>query len=242
MKGRPIGIALTLAVITACGGPPRLQPSPGAQLAPGDPDAAVASAAGIDLTAWPDRWRGHPTNLALEVTPILVRIENNSTEPLELRFTHFNLDNPANVDFSPIPPFNIEETVSVPVRPADFALSGFRVAPYLRGYYPSLGYYGHPFFFDRVYYDRMSTAWVPVELPTADMVSMALPEGILDPGGVATGFVYFEDVSDDPAEVALEFDLVTPRTGMANGMPEGSPNGELGGRMRGTIRIPFMVR
>lgn len=35
-----------------------------------------------------------------------------------------------------------------------------------------------------------------VDLPSVDMLQKALPEGVLDPGGRITGFVYFEELRD----------------------------------------------
>jgi hypothetical protein len=39
------------------------------------------------------------------------------------------------------------------------------------------------------------------------MLRQALPEGVLEPGGVATGFVYFQHLSGDTGRVALRAEL-----------------------------------
>jgi hypothetical protein len=225
MKRRAIGIAMTFVLLAACGGqPPTLTPAPGTQPAPDDREGATAEAAGVRLTAWAQRWTGEPQTLETEVTPLLIRLENNSQQQLAVRFGQFNLQNREGGDFSAIPPFNIDETVTEPLEVSGFTMSGFWVAPYLGGYYRGLRGFRDPFLLDRLYYERLRPLWQTVNLPTGDMVRLALPEGVIDPGGVAMGFVYFEDVSDDPAEVTLDFELITP-------------SGENFGR----VQIPFRV-
>src|SRR5690606_39999279 len=62
MNIRPGGVLLGIA-LSACAAPPSLVPGPGAVLVPGDPDAAVARDAGVQVTAWADRWNGDPRTL-----------------------------------------------------------------------------------------------------------------------------------------------------------------------------------
>jgi hypothetical protein len=70
-------------------------------------------------------------------------------------------------------------------------------------------------------------ALVEIELPTADMISMALPEGVLDPAGRITGFLYFEDVEDlDIASVDFTINLINADSGT----------------QFGTVRLPFVVQ
>jgi hypothetical protein len=53
-----------------------------------------------------------------------------------------------------------------------------------------------------------------MKLPTADMIHKALPEGVLEPGGKVTGFLYFEDVKTDKNDKAtFTTDLVNAATG-----------------------------
>ncbi len=59
------------------------------------------------------------------------------------------------------------------------------------------------------------------------MISMAMPEGVLEPGGSIAGFLYFEDVEDtDIQQVDFTVALVDADT------EEGI----------GTARIPFVVQ
>jgi len=57
------------------------------------------------------------------------------------------------------------------------------------------------------------------------MIQRALPEGVIEPGGHAMGFIYFQQLDRDAGTLTLTFDVVDGRSGA-------SP---------GTIRIPFVA-
>jgi len=87
--------------------------------------------------------------------------------------------------------------------------------------------YGGAFPFDRGYYGEYYGQFLGfghIELPTGDMIQQAAPEGVLEPGGRISGFVYFERVFD-VVRVAFVAQLVA-----------------VGGQDLGTIQIPFMRR
>ena len=207
---------------TACGGYPELVPGPGAQPAPDMRGGAMAEYAGVRMSAAGDRWTGFPRRISGEVTPILVRLENNGTKPLAIRYQLFEFVHPDAKKFEAIPPFDIDETVEEPVD-IGYPASRFYVAPYLRGWYRYDPYWD-PFYFDRSWYGTRYTVWQRIELPSADMIRMALPEGVLEPGGVVEGFVYFEHLRHDDEQATLSLNLVTP-----------------GGENFGRIQIPFTV-
>ena len=64
------------------------------------------------------------------------------------------------------------------------------------------------------------------QLPTGAMVQKALPEGVLEPGGRVTGFLYFEDI-----DVGKD-DRATFVTDLVNAS---------GGETVGAIRIPLEI-
>ena len=68
---------------------------------------------------------------------------------------------------------------------------GFYVAapygPYYRGFPPWPGTF--PFAYG--YYDNYYPYW-PQSLPTTDMLSKTLPEGVVDNGGKVAGFLFFQ--------------------------------------------------
>jgi hypothetical protein len=91
---------------------------------------------------------------------------------------------------------------------------------YRRGWGHGYPFYD-PFFYDDYYYPIQ----VRVPLPTGDMVAMALPETVVEPGGRAEGFLYFERGWRDAAAVNFTARLVDA----GSGAPVA------------TIAIPFVV-
>jgi hypothetical protein len=73
--------------------------------------------------------------------------------------------------------------------------------------------------FDWAYYDRYYPVW-SVSLPTEDMLEMAIPEGVLEPQGRISGFLYFPRVNPDAERVVFQAALVSARTGEEFGAVE----------------------
>ena len=223
MRGRwsyAIGLAL---LATACSQQSELIPGPGALPAPHLAGGAMAEVAGIRVSAAGDAWRGEPSSLEAEVTPVLVRIENNSSHQMVIRYQLFEFEN-VQRNYEAIPPYDTEATTVQAVAVPAYTLRSFAVAPYLSRYYSRMRAWATPFRYDPAWYSGRYTVWQQVQMPTGDMLRMALPEGVLDPGGVAEGFVYFERITENHPQVSLNMDLMTPV-----------------GQNFGTIRIPFQV-
>lgn len=222
-----LAVALCAAVVavslSGCASTPELVPASGAQPAPPGPGkGAVAEVRGVRVIARSDAWSGFPPDLE-RVTPILVTIENDGAVPLRIRYNEFALVAPATgARFAAIPPFDIRGVEVEPV--TSLGYSGFWVAPYYAPYYPRLRPYYGAFPFDDFYYDQYYPTWVDIELPTGDMIQKALPEGVLDPGGRVTGYLYFQNVKRDAGLVEFTQELVSAE-----------------GRDIGTVRIPFEV-
>lgn len=159
--------------------------------------------AGVEVTAAVEEWRGEPTRLT-EVVPVLVTVDNGSGESIRLRYEDFALRSPSGERFVALPPFDIDARQAEPIRYA-YPYDGFYVAPHLRSFFPYMSpYHGH-FLHDRAFFHSYHPRFVRYELPTADMVQKALPEGVLEPGGKVTGFLYFdEDVEDEDLVEELE--------------------------------------
>ena len=64
-----------------------------------------------------------------------------------------------------------------------------------------------------LYWERFVPVMRTVDLPTFDMLRKALPEGVLEPGGRLSGFVYFEDVGPGVERVELRADFENADTG-----------------------------
>jgi hypothetical protein len=206
-------------LLTACATPPRLVPAPGAErVAPGG-TIAVSSAEGVTMTVDPDGWRGN-VRIDNAVTPIHVKIENKSGRKLLIRYSDYAMVAADGERYAALPPYEVRGSVAdptlarryPPVDPLGFTYDGFYVAPFYRLMYPSLSVYdAHAFHMDPRYYDRYSYwARTTVELPTAEMLRFALPEGVLDEGGLLAGFIYFEKVDSElqPPEVAFQANIV----------------------------------
>lgn len=212
--------------------------------------AAVAEANGVRLVADGDSWRGNPSNLENIVTPVQVRIENQSGRPLRIQYKDFVLVGASHFQYAALSPFQLREEGLTAVGGSGYrgnvALSfgvgyggwGWRHGPFSRGHVwagapwswgPGWGPGWYDPFWGPGWYDPFYTPYAyrpPEPLPTRDMVRKALPEGTLDTGGTLTGFLYFQNVGDREGQVTLEAHLVDARTGA----------------QFGTLSIPFGVR
>src|SRR4029450_12606683 len=108
MPGRAGGIAVASALIgalaVALGGcVAQLRPAPGAVVLPGPGQAAIAGGGGVGVCA--DAWRGDPESLDQVVTPMLVRVENDGTAAVQVRYEDFALVADDGRRFAAIPPF-----------------------------------------------------------------------------------------------------------------------------------------
>lgn len=223
------GLAFTATVALAgCGRGAELAPAPEANRVAGPGQAAAATEAGVRLVAQVQAWDARPRDLEQEMTPIRVEVENGSNHPLRIRNQEFTLREADGTQLAAVPVYSIDEEVTRRVAPA-FAYDRFYLAPYLDGYYDGMDLWAYDFPYDRGYYDRVYPYYstlVRVDLPTDQMVVFALPEGVVEPGGSISGFLYFEEVDDDAGRARLEMDLVNARTG----------------DVFGEIEIPFVVR
>jgi hypothetical protein len=72
-----------MAALTACAGP-RLEVA----AAPSAASITLADA-GVRLVILPNTWRGNPTDLANYYTPVEVRIENDRSDEIQVRYGDF---------------------------------------------------------------------------------------------------------------------------------------------------------
>jgi hypothetical protein len=217
----PLSLVLAL-VLSGCTA--TLAPAPGTTRLPGPNQAAIAESAGVRVAAAASAWRGYPLDLDDVVLPMLVVVENGGSRRLRIRYDDFWLAGADGRRFAAIPPYEVTGTVSEPIPAAYYP------RPFLAGYYPGWGF-GGPFLYDRLYYDPYwpfyghYPAFAYVRLPTNDMIQRALPEGVVEPKGKISGFLYFERVPRKAREVTFTARLVDADSGT-----------ELG-----TITIPFVV-
>jgi len=214
-----VSMLLATLVFAGCTGK-QLRPAPEAQLVPGKDNVAVAQNDGVRMTVEPNAWFGRPRTLDEEMVPLRVTIENRSDQPLRIRYNELQLQMPSGLSLRALPPMKIEGTARVtadhPVIVPRFGYSGFYVAPWYSPYYDPF-YVGlrpwmYPWTFDRLYYDRYYPSW-EVELPTRDMREYAIPEGVIQPGGSVSGFLYFSQLPPDTDRVTFAAHLVNGKDG-----------------------------
>lgn len=179
-------------------------------------DAATTKVEGVRVTAQPGQWPGD-VPISREVLPIEVTIQNDSDKPLRLTYDQFTLEGADGRTLGAMPPFEISGDVQDPVlarrygtivRPEFGFDRSFLVAPYYADVYPSLGVVEGPWDYDPFYFERHYGFWRRADLPTPEMLSRALPEGELRPGGEVTGFLFFQPLRDEIDDVTFRAELV----------------------------------
>jgi hypothetical protein len=181
-----VRVLLAGAVLLLAGCAPHLRPAPDAQLVPGPGQGAAAEGAGVRVVARAGAWHAWPPHLSSVVVPMLVSVENHSTTAVRLRYQDFALVSPDGRRFPALAPFEIQGVVMEPVPGYARPLGPFLVRDV----------FGRLVFVDPWFGDPFSRDWtlprtVAVTLPTADMVQLALPERVVEPGGRVSGFLYF---------------------------------------------------
>jgi hypothetical protein len=219
----PAGLLLT-AGLAGCSPNAYLEPAPTAKIAPHQGDSDVAEVAGVRIVANGDAWNANPADLGGAFTPVKVDISNQSGEPVDIRYEDFELT-ASGFTSRALPPYKISGSVDTPlyagapVVPA-FAYRGFFLAPpYARFYDWDFDRWTGPFAFDFGYYRTYYPMWQE-SLPTRDMRAEAVPEGVLNPDGRLSGFVFFQKVDKKAGPVSLTFDVVNANTGQSLGKVE----------------------
>lgn len=217
--------ALAAAWAMGCAGQPELRPAPEAERIRGQPQGAMASSNGIVLEARVDAWRGQPREIDEEVTPILVRLDNGSRRPVKIRHEYFQLVTPDGRVFAAKSPFDVRGEVSEYAGAYGSVGVAYLHSPYY--HYPYFGF-RHYYYPWGGYYGGYHNVYVEYDLPSNDMLVRAMPEGVLEPQGRVTGFVYFlelDDIEPLPGRVELRLKLMAADRG----------------EQLGTLVIPFQI-
>lgn len=212
------GCARTQAILT---------PAPNATPIGGPGRGAVATAAGVRVAAHAGAWQWGPNDIETKATPILIELQNDGQTPVQVRYDRITLRDSLGHRFAAMPPYDIDGTLSeaYTVENPVYGFNRFSIAPYLSRWYPRLSRYNGAFAYDPAYYTPYATRYRSVNLPTVDMVQRALPEGVLEAGGRASGFVYFEPLDRDARTLTLAVQIVDASSGT----------------VLGTARIPFVA-
>lgn len=193
--------------------------------------AAVAPSTGaVTVEASAPGWTGI-YDIDEEVTPLRLTIENGSARPIALRYENLDLVTGDGRTFSALPLYQIEGEVQEPVvyrgnpiADPGFVGEGYLPAPYYRGVYPGYPVYSGPFAYNWGFGNAYRTYYADIPLPTDRMQTLALPEGVLEPGGRVEGWIYFERLPDEVRQAQLRVDLDDARTG----------------RTLNEVRVPFV--
>lgn len=230
----PLLLLATAGLLAGCADRVSLMPAPSATTVPtsGEATAAVETVSGVRVKVISREWPGE-ANISEAVTPLKVEINNNSDKPVLIRYSEIRLVTPTGQAYAALPPFAIDENVSAPrlasgyypITLPGFTATRFTVSPLYSPLYPGFPVAAGTFPHDPLYYGRYGNFWRSVELPTTAMTRLALPEGVLDPGGRMQGYLYFQQVDPDVAHLRFRMDLIQAGRGDEFG----------------SIEIPFLV-
>ncbi len=200
---------------------PELVPAPGAALVPGQEFQAAAADNGVRVTVSGERWKGDPSDLGALVTPLRVTLANQGGEPLRIQYGDFALVSSTGFRSSAMSPFRIQRPGTT-VQPF-YPWYGFNIAPRWSPFYPSIAPWGGWWDYGP-YGDGFAEVREP--LPSHDMLSKALPEGVLQPGGTVSGYLYFQHVGRGIGSLQFQAVLISPNTA----------------QKVADLRLPFVVR
>lgn len=171
----PLWIAVAALLVTGffggCAGP-RLEPVTGPPTA-----EIVAAEAGLRLTILPNAWSGYPADLSSYFTPIAVRIENQRSEDVQVRYEDFVAVDNDRIQYRALPPNEVAQAVTS----GSWPWYPYR-EPFLYPYYPfyPYGFYGP--YYPSGWYSRSAQ----------DIFTLALHEGRILPGATIQGVLYLQ--------------------------------------------------
>jgi len=231
-------IGIWICALSACA-TTSLSPGPGAATVPGEANTVINRIDGVSVAVETNAWQGSRAVMSA-VEPIRITITNQGSSPIRLRYGDFALVDHNGRRYAALPPYRVEGSLLNPVLADGYAVitmpgfrfRGFYVAPYYSRIYPGIPVYSRRYYlFDPFYYDYYYASLRSTIRPTMEMLSLALPEGIIDVGGSVTGFLYFQRVRPDTEMVTLRGTLAA--VGTDDARPAGAVFGE--------ISIPYTV-
>jgi len=209
--------------ISGCARIPFLVPDPASKARIME-KTAVEEVRGVYVAASGDAWVGKE-QVREHVTPVKISIKNNHGSLLKISYSLFSLKDSSGLLYAALPPYSIRGSIQEPVPASNYYCPGFYVAPYYSPYYPRLYGYMDPFYYDPFYYEHYYNCWKEIDLPTKEMLDKAIPEGVLDKGALASGFLFFQKIGE-AERYTFEMDLVDAKSG----------------ERFGTISIPFIKK
>jgi hypothetical protein len=216
---RILWCAALLAALTGCAGP-RLEFAS----APSAPSVTLAEA-GVRLVILPNTWRGTPTDLGKYYTPVEVRIENDRSDEIQVRYGDFLAVDEAQNQYRAVAPSEVARALfgggpPLPApRVAAAAWTGGRARartaggpwwpyPYwpYRPWRPFYPYY-YPYYPDPFFYPYYPYGWPPAT--GYDLLTLGLREGRILPGARVQGFLYLQLATQTGNLLTLSWTPVT---------------------------------
>lgn len=231
-------VLFTVTVVTGCASAVLL-PAPTARTVGGASTIVVDEVDGVRVTVQADAWQGARSVLG-HVQPMRVTIDNRSRSTIRIRYGDFALVTANGRRYAALPPFRVEGELLSPVlsvgfspfpAPA-FAYRRFYVAPYFAPLYPGIPAYRRSYlFYDPGYYAIWHTDFARAIRPSVEVLALALPEGVLEPDGQVSGFLYFRTLDPDAGSATFRASIVAVHDGVA----------VVGGTVLGDLSMPFVV-
>lgn len=185
-------LAALVVSVGACNTEPELLPASGYKSAMGRPSLAVESRSGVTVTADGSVWDSSPEKLATELTPVWVTLHNETGRSFRIQYDEFTLRGASGATYIALAPYVLRASRSKPVFevPNGGYFDNFQVAAYLAPFYPWLPVWHGPL----PHGPSSHSVALRAGLPTDSMLDRALPEGVLENKGNASGFLYFQKV------------------------------------------------
>jgi len=183
----------------------QLAPASSATVVPNAPTAAYSVAEGVRCSANVGAWSARQSEIPSFVVPVKVRIKNASGRPIRVLYEDFALIGNKGRSYRPVPvlPIDVDERKRIPRLDPIYASSNFFVAPGFRDVYATLPPWNTPLQRDEALHDQLFRQWGK-RRPALDVLRVALPEGVLDDGGVVTGYLFFESPLEKENRVTFE--------------------------------------
>ncbi|MBI1999677.1 MAG: hypothetical protein HYV46_11050 [candidate division NC10 bacterium] len=213
-----VGLAALAApgLLAGCAGP-RLEAAAG----PSRPSVTLTDA-GIRLTLLPNTWRGSPSDLGRSYTPVEVRIENERTEEIQVRYGDFLAVDESRNQYRAVPPAEVARALSGGRRESgDPGWASVRRPPaatpllaFHDPWWPYPSWPSRPWspFFSPYYPYPFAGPEYPYRWPGApayDILTLGLREGRILPGARVEGFLYLQQATQKGTLLTLSWTPVS---------------------------------
>jgi hypothetical protein len=192
----------------------RLRPAHDAHAVAGMVRAAADADNQIEVIAQTGVWPGD-ARVMQHVEPVRIRVGNYGDRPVHVRYEHFRLVSPEGRSYPVVPPVRVQSEASASARriiAPRFVSAKYRVAPhYGAATYPAITKQDGEVPSSPATTRGRTTQRRLEGLPTAEMISWAIPEGVLEVFGYVEGYLFFERVRDEDKRVELRAFLTAPR-------------------------------